>query len=95
MDYKSSRTGYNPRLNVQTDSYHQFPKEFDAKIVENGIMKFYGNSSAFVAPGTVAGKEGVYTIMMNNQTGIIYHRSFYKIENANKFKLNGIPFFDY
>lgn len=56
-------------------------------------MKFDGNSSAFGAPGIINGKEGICTIMMNNQTGIIYHRFFYKAELIHKFKLNGVPFF--
>jgi hypothetical protein len=87
--------GYNPKLDTKTDIYHVFPKDFDSKIVNHGIMKYYGNSSAFVAPGCVNSHPGMYTIMMNNQTGIIYHRFFYGVEKIHTFKLNGIPFFSF
>lgn len=58
-------------------------------------MKFEGNSSAFVSPGLIDDKEGIYTIMMNNETGIIYHRFFYETHRMHTFKLNGVPFFLY
>ena len=87
--------GYKPTLDMKTDTYHVFPKEFDSEIVNHGVMKFSGNTSAFIAPGTVNSHPGMYTIMINNQTGIIYHRFFYKVEDLHKFKINGVPFFSY
>ena len=61
--------------------YREFPFEFDEKIVRYGTMKTIGNSSSFIAPGRVNGHIGLYNISINNQTGIIYHRLFYKWED--------------
>ena len=37
------------------------------------------------APGYINGVKGFYTIGVNNQNGIIYHRQFIKLSNWNNF----------
>ncbi len=73
--------GYHDRLFTMLGDYREFPFEFDEKIVRYGTMKTIGNSSSFIAPGRVNGHIGLYNISINNQTGIIYHRLFYKWED--------------
>lgn len=79
------------RLNIQTDSYHNFPSSFDKLIIQEGSGYMpHGNSSMFYARGVINGIEGVYTIGINNQTGVIYHRCFYEwntfIKNFSPYK---------
>lgn len=79
--------GYNPRIGNQTDLYHSFPSEFDAKIVRYGhwsnnlkSMKNYGNYGHFYElPGTINGKAGMFQIGIN-ESGIIYHKTFNPIK---------------
>ena len=83
--------GYDSRLNIQTDSYHNFPSSFDKLIIQEGSGYMpHGNSSMFYARGVINGIEGVYTIGINNQTGVIYHRCFYEwntfIKNFSPYK---------
>ena len=37
-----------------------------------------------VAPGTINGVQGVYTLGINTETGIVYHRGFYELRNFIK-----------
>jgi hypothetical protein len=71
---------YESRLALQLDPYHNFPKEFDKMIIQQGSAgtgKSGGN--LFIAKGTVDGKTGVYTILMNEK-GTVYHRLFYEYQ---------------
>ena len=70
--------GYDPRLANQTDIYHNFPRLFDDIIVKSGVPNYRisDNSMFYYLTGSVNGKEGVFTIGINND-GIIYHRFFY------------------
>lgn len=82
--------GYNSNLTLKTDLYHNFPKDFDNIIINNGgwngtiaqprdpsmgLLK----GSWFELPGTINGKPGMYEIGIN-QGGIIYHRHFRPIK---------------
>ena len=46
----------------------------------------YGNSSMYYASGHINGTLGIYTIGINNRTGIIYHRCFYSMDRISDFK---------
>jgi len=71
--------GYDNRVTLQTDLYHDFPRSFDEQIVKDGwLYGTSGNSRMMVAPGTVNGANGIYTVGINTETGIIYHRNFYE-----------------
>lgn len=71
--------GYDVRLASQNDLYHAFPRSFDEQIVKGGwLYGNSGNSTMMVAPGTVNGVNGIYTLGINTETGIIYHRAFYE-----------------
>ena len=71
--------GYDNRITLQTDLYHDFPRSFDEQIVKDGwLYGTSGNSRMMIAPGTVNGANGVYTVGINTETGIIYHRNFYE-----------------
>ena len=46
-----------------------------------------------VAPGTINGVNGIYTLGINNSTGIIYHRTFYDWNSFIKlFKFPIMPY---
>lgn len=74
-------SGY--RDGLKTDLYHNFPKEFDQSIVNNGgwaqrisDYKNYGNyGSWFEAPGYINDVYGHYQIGIN-EAGIVFHRNF-------------------
>ena len=85
--------GYNSRLDLQGDLYHTYPRSFDKQILEHGdIFGIRGNSQMMVAPGTINGVEGVYTLGINSNTGIVYHRAFYDWDSFMKtFKFPFIP----
>ena len=77
--------GYNDRLLNQVDLYHDFPISFDEIIIKEGwSYGSSGNSTMMVAPGTVNGVKGMYTIGINTDTGIIYHRAFYDWNSFGK-----------
>lgn len=74
--------GYNT-ITRQKDLYHNFPQEFDAKIIQNGywsnrlkdMYKYNNIGDFFVSPGIIDGKRGFFTIGINEK-GIIFHRCF-------------------
>ena len=70
--------GYILDLEKKTDLYHQFPKIFDKFVVERGISRTVGNSSSYVLPGRCNGNPGFFQVNINNKTGTVYHRDFYK-----------------
>jgi RHS repeat-associated protein len=74
-------TGYNDRVFQRGGAFREFPTEFDGNIVKYGTMKTSGNSTGFIAPGKVNGQIGLYNISINNETGVVYHRLFYKWED--------------
>ena len=76
-------TGYNDCL-TKTDLYHQYPKIFDKFVVERGISRTVGNSSSYVLPGRCNGNPGFFQVNINNKTGIVYHRDFYKYANRGQ-----------
>ena len=76
-------TGYNDCL-TKTDLYHQFPKIFDKFVVERGISRTVGNSSSYVLPGRCNGNPGFFQVNINNKTGTVYHRNFYKYANRGQ-----------
>ena len=77
--------GYHPRIDIQKDLYHNFPYLFDNQIVNKGyIIGIKGNSLMMVTPGTINGVQGVYTLGINTETGIVYHRAFYELSNFTK-----------
>lgn len=77
--------GYNPRLANQIDLFHDFPRSFDDQIINEGwLYGTHGNSTMMVAPGTVNGANGIYTVGINSNTGIIYHRTFYEWKDFYK-----------
>lgn len=79
-------SGYLDKLSNKTDVHHSFPYSFDKQIVEQGMLfGTSGNSSMYYAPGYINGVKGFYTIGVNNQNGIIYHRQFIKLINWNNF----------
>lgn len=78
-----------PSLDSKGGDYHNFPRLLDADIVKNGTLYGRsGNTDMYVAPGNILLKgkvhEGVYTIGINNQTGIIFHRCFYETKDFSK-----------
>lgn len=86
--------GYDVRLASQNDLYHAFPRSFDEQIVKGGwLYGNSGNSTMMVAPGTVNGVNGIYTLGINTETGIIYHRAFYEWGGFMKnFKFPTMPY---
>lgn len=86
--------GYGVRLASQNDLYHAFPRSFDEQIVKGGwLYGNSGNSTMMVAPGTVNGVNGIYTLGINTETGIIYHRAFYEWGGFMKnFKFPTMPY---
>ena len=86
--------GYDSRLIGQNDVYHNFPHSFDEQIINSGwVYGSYGNSTMMVAPGTINGVNGIYTLGINNSTGIIYHRTFYDWNSFMKlFKFPIMPY---
>lgn len=82
-------TGYNLTKSATDDLYHNFPISFDEQIVSEGILhEINGNSTAFVAPGYINGVKGMYTIGINNQNGVIFHRCFYSLDRFPSFRLS-------
>lgn len=78
--------GYNPRVDAQTDAFHQFPKSFDKQILEGGYwQQNMSDLSAgkigwtVKAPGNVIKNGriywGTYEIGINDK-GIIFHKFF-------------------
>lgn len=54
---------------------------FDEQIIKKGqLYGINGNSSMYYSSGHVNGTLGIYTIGINNETGIIYHRCFYSMD---------------
>lgn len=79
-------TGYAERLGNQADTYHRFPSFFDKEIINNGMsLGINGNSSMFYAIGYVNGVKGYYTVGINIQNGIIFHRQFVPLKNWKHF----------
>ena len=75
--------GYKPFLADKTDLYHNFPKEFDALIVQKGSWSWRINDHVvynnighwFECYGMIDNVRGVYQIGLN-ENGIIFHRAF-------------------
>ena len=77
--------GYNSRVLQQTDIYHDYPYCFDEQILKGGwVYGTSGNSTMIVAPGSVNGVNGIYTLGINTDKGIIYHRAFYEWSKFQK-----------
>ena len=88
--------GYDTRLNMESDLYHNFPRMMDSDIIQYGRMEQVGNTAGFIAPGHINGIEGFYNINVNTKTGIIFHRVFY--ESSRRFQIyikdsNGKPWY--
>ena len=93
---RPSIKGYNPILDSKKDLYHDFPRLMDSEIVKYGYMEQVGNTTGFVAQGSLNGVAGYYNISLNTQTGIVFHRCFYDL--SNKFQIyikdiNGKPWY--
>lgn len=83
---KGCINGYDHRLDVQSDLFHDFPRLLDNTIVDSRHL--YGtieNSSMYCAPGNINETNGIFTIGINNNTGVIYHRQFIPERKINKF----------
>ncbi len=52
------------------------------------LYEIKGNSTAFVAPGYINGVKGMYTIGINNQNCVIFHRCFYSMDRFSSFRLS-------
>ena len=77
--------GYNPRIYNQQNLYHKFPFIFDKQIVNEGqLFKMENGEAIFIAPGSINGTSGFYTIGINYSTGHIYHRCFYELSKFFK-----------
>lgn len=68
---------YDPRLENQTDLYHNFPRSFDRTIIENApwAQRIKDGANWFESPGWVNDKPGNFQIGINDQ-GVIFHRNF-------------------
>jgi len=70
-------TGYKPSLDGKTDLFHNFPSSFDDFIIQNGTFSLTGDGRYFyMAPGSINGTQGWYTIG-SYPNGVIYHRCFF------------------
>lgn len=77
--------GYEQRLLNQTDIYHNFPHEVEKIIIENGRPILQSNNDImYIALGNLNGTNGVYTIGIRGNTGMMYHRCFYSTDQFLK-----------
>ena len=77
--------GYDLSKSSIDDLYHRFPTMFDEQIIKEGqLYGINGNSSMYYSSGHINGTLGIYTIGINNETGIIYHRCFYSMDRFLK-----------
>ena len=66
----------------------------EGELDKEGTVKEYltvqtiGNSSGYILPGRYNGVNGFFQINLNNQTGIIYHRTFYNFINRGQMYVN-------
>lgn len=75
--------GYHPSLAGKTDMYHNFPKELDRMIINNGAwsqrisdyVRYNNVGYWFELPGAINNANGIYQIGINGQ-GVIFHRFF-------------------
>ena len=94
QDYRPAIKGYLSDLNSKGGDFHNYPRLLDADIVQHGTLYGRsGNTDMYIAKGNMLlnGKtyEGAYTIGINNQTGIIFHRCFYETkEFIRRFHFN-------
>lgn len=76
--------GYLQKLDLKTDAFHQFPKDFDKQIIQHGVGRFESTythpSMTFTAPGTVRINsdvyKGIYEVGVRLNDGIVIHRFF-------------------
>ena len=69
----------------QQNLYYRFPFSFDKQIVNEGqLFKMENGGAIFIAPGSINGTSGFYTIGINYSTGHIYHRCFYELSKFFK-----------
>lgn len=67
--------GYESRIASQSDPFHNFPYSFDEIMMNNGTTILRGNNTYIFQVGSVNGKEGVYTLILN-ENGYVFHREF-------------------
>ena len=65
------------------DIYHNFPRDLDNTIVNQGIYISNKGMSGFVYPGYVDGKMGFYNIILD-EYNIVKHRMFYPMNKVNQ-----------
>ena len=65
------------------DIYHNFPRDLDNTIVNQGIYISNQGKSGFVYPGYVDGKMGYYNIIMD-EYNIVRHRMFYPMNKVHQ-----------
>ena len=72
---------YDPRLENQTDLFHNFPRSLDKTIIDNApwAKTIENGGNWFEYPGTIETSkkiyQGTYQIGINDE-GVIFHRNF-------------------
>ena len=70
---------YHPRIKARALNdpvAHNFPYSFDKVILKTKPIKQADGSLLYRQTGSLNGKQGIYEIGLNPDTGIIFHRTF-------------------
>ena len=62
---------------MQDPKAHNFPYSYDREIIQNSTPVLRKDGSLqYNHKGSMSGKDGVFEITINPETGIIFHRNF-------------------